>query len=992
MLRPVNIGSFAGGDGSCCRVMSGFTQFPELGLRGRNHGRPARGFPFPGSADTLIGRVLIYSQKRRPKSAPPSKGALGLEGSHMASKHARRNASRTRTIESLEERRVMSADPLAQLLGGLVEQHASSDLAEEPPALVHHQVSDADFWIDSWAERDLDTLLGDVEQTLSSAHGATGLTQVRNDYGFIGTGQTVAIIDSGIAWDHYALGGGFGEDYRVVGGWDFSEENDANPFDDGPSGSHGTHVAGIVGADLSGTAHDGVAPGVDLVGLRVFNDAGAGYFSWVEDALSWVHDNRNAFDNPITAVNLSLGAAWNSSSAPSWAMLEDEFAQLEADGIFIAVSAGNSFSTYNAPGLSYPAVSPYVVPVMSVDDGGNLSSFSQRHTSAIAAPGRGIVSTIPDYVGNQNGINDDFASFSGTSMASPYVAGASVLVREAMEFVGYANITQDTIYDHMMATATSFFDTATGQYYKRLNLSSAIDALMPSDDYGSTTASAFDVGSLTGQKTISGLIGKLNDVDVFTFTANSTGNVELTFSATHGLEPNVTFVGSTTTFNDGTWSFDVIAGQRYTFSVASAEGNGIGYYDAELTLEETFSEPPTTLKTIVRGDGAVFSLDSENWLCVNGQRTWSNTYDFSIGADETLYWQCTTGLLQHRRADGSWGTLDDNSVKFAVADNGTLYSLGADGWMSVNGSNLWSRTQDFTLAGDQTLYWHCTTGLLQHRDQFGAWRNVGDDVSRFTVRQDGTVYSLSADNWMKIDGSSTWHMTRDFVFTADQSLYWLCTNGLLQRLSHGSWATLGTEVAQFAVRQDGAVYMLTNEGRLFVDGVQQCTNVAGITTDTTGCLVIDRTIGTDLTIVGRFTVGGTDATSTGSPQAQTMQATGEAGQDASTLVAHRSADSSSGDHRQRGFQSTGANPVFADSDRLCRFNADEDRFTLIFDGFGKIERVTEAWPDTAIDFEDNVNCDSSGYAFVFAPDHLSTDEFLPELDRAIEDLFDNLVQ
>ena len=76
------------------------------------------------------------------------------------------------------------------------------------------------------------------------------LDELRSSYSFDGSGQTVAVIDSGIAWDHYALGGGFGEDFRVVGGWDFAE-NDSNPFDDGPAGFHGTHVAGIVGSQDS---------------------------------------------------------------------------------------------------------------------------------------------------------------------------------------------------------------------------------------------------------------------------------------------------------------------------------------------------------------------------------------------------------------------------------------------------------------------------------------------------------------------------------------------------------------------------------------------------------------------------------------------------------------------------------------------------------------------------------------------------------------------
>jgi subtilisin family serine protease len=511
----------------------------------------------------------------------------------------------------------MSADPVGQLLGGAIEQHSEMDSAGGPPAMVHHHDYDADFWIDSWSERDIEAQLGEIEQTLASAHGSTGLTQVRNEYGFIGSGQTVAIIDSGIAWDHYALGGGFGSNYRVVGGWDFTEENDAAPYDDGPSGSHGTHVAGIVGADRTGTSDDGVAPGVDLVSLRVFNDAGDGYFNWVESALRWVHTNRNSFENPITTVNLSLGAAWNSTSLPAWAVLEDEFAQLEADGIFIAVSAGNAFSQYNTPGLAYPAASPYVVPVMSVRDNGTFSTFSQRHPSAIAAPGQYIVSTVPDYVGNQNGITDDYASFSGTSMAAPYVAGASALLREAMQFVGYTGITQDVIFNHMMSTATTFFDSVTGLNYKRLNMASALDALMPDDDYGSSALTAYSLGALSGTSEISGLIGTLSDADYFTFTAAATGSVSFTATATHGLAPSWSGAGGVVSGEQGeTFTFDVVAGQSYTAGLSTS--GGIGYYDLAIEAQSAFTY--TDWGTIAQSRINDMANSGEKWYRVQASR------------------------------------------------------------------------------------------------------------------------------------------------------------------------------------------------------------------------------------------------------------------------------------------------------------------------------------------------------------------------------------
>ena len=505
---------------------------------------------------------------------------------------------RTRTpdfsahIERLEDRQVMSADPLGGLLGDVNHQIVDDEPVEQtvvapvdPPPIDQQLLADPDFWIDPGDAAALESIFDQVEQTLTEAHNQTGWFNVRNDYGFTGHGQTVAVIDSGIAWDHFALGGGLGSNYRVVGGWDFTEENDANPYDDGVKGGHGTHVSGIIGNNSS--TNSGVAPGVDFVGLRVFNDAGAGYFSWVEKALQWVYDNRDAYENPITTVNLSLGvSSWNAATIPQWANLEDEFARLESVGIFIAVSAGNSFGTYNTPGLSYPASSQYVVPVMSTDDNGALSYFSQRLDRAIAAPGRSIVSTIPDYKGNKNGVADDFATMSGTSMAAPYIAGASVIIREAMEFVGMTNITQDMIYNHMMATADTIYDAATKLSYKRLDLDAAIDALMPADDYGSTAASAHNLGAISGTTSISGAIGALTDADYFRFTATASGNV--TFDLTNGAgnmaaawqvydangQPLANQNGSTLTFA-------ATAGQSYTVRLTST--GGMGHYSFDVS-------------------------------------------------------------------------------------------------------------------------------------------------------------------------------------------------------------------------------------------------------------------------------------------------------------------------------------------------------------------------------------------------------------------------
>ncbi|MCA9132888.1 MAG: S8 family serine peptidase, partial [Planctomycetales bacterium] len=362
-----------------------------------------------------------------------------------------------------------------------------------------------------------------IDSHLREAHAASGWSTVQQQFGLTGKGQTVAVIDSGIAWDHVALGQGYGPGYRVVGGWDFTEENDAQPYDDGPLGFHGTHVSGIIGS--SDAVHTGVAPDVDLVALRVFNDIGQGQLSWVERALQWVHDNRNRFENPITTVNLSLGTSWNSNELPAWATLEEELRTLYQDGIVVTASAGNSFQSYQTPGLSYPAASQYVLPVASVDDDGQLSNFSQRNDRVLAAPGSNIVSTVPDHVLGRDGKIDDFTAASGTSMAAPYVAGASVLVRQAMEMVDYAGINASSIADHLHATADSVYDALTGSSYDRLNLQQAIDTLLPDDLVGDSPASAAPLD--LGAPRLEGWINTLGDQDVYRFTAAASGSLHL---------------------------------------------------------------------------------------------------------------------------------------------------------------------------------------------------------------------------------------------------------------------------------------------------------------------------------------------------------------------------------------------------------------------------------------------------------------------------------
>src|SRR5437660_86876 len=106
-----------------------------------------------------------------------------------------------------------------------------------------------------------------------------GADAVLSSYPYRGTGYSVAILDTGIDYNHPDLGGGFGTGHRVVAGWDFVN-NDADPMDDN---GHGTHLAGIIGG--SNPSAPGIAPDVHFIDLKVLDAGMNGSWTNIDNAL-----------------------------------------------------------------------------------------------------------------------------------------------------------------------------------------------------------------------------------------------------------------------------------------------------------------------------------------------------------------------------------------------------------------------------------------------------------------------------------------------------------------------------------------------------------------------------------------------------------------------------------------------------------------------------------------------------------------------------------
>ena len=360
----------------------------------------------------------------------------------------------------------------------------------------------------------------------------------------------VAVIDTGIDYTHPDLvdnmwvnpgeiagdgvdndGNGYIDD---IYGYDFIN-NDADPMDDH---SHGTHVAGTIGAQGdNGVGVAGVAWDVQLMALKFLGASGGGSTSGAIAAVNYAANNGADIAN-----NSWGGGGFNSS-------LQNAINNFANNGGIFTAAAGNHGGN-NDNGGFYPANYNNVISVAASTHTDAKAGFSGYgvNTVDIAAPGTSILSTVP---------GNGYASYNGTSMATPVVSGAfAILAAE------YPDDTNQELIDRMMQAADPVLTEYTT--YGRLNLNAALDDGDDPPPPPPVDTTGPKVNSAVWDDNVDGVVVTFSEaIDVATFT---TDDVSLTGPNGSIAVSSVTAVGT-----DGT-----------TFEVSFGAQTDVGSYSMEI--------------------------------------------------------------------------------------------------------------------------------------------------------------------------------------------------------------------------------------------------------------------------------------------------------------------------------------------------------------------------------------------------------------------------
>jgi major intracellular serine protease len=240
-----------------------------------------------------------------------------------------------------------------------------------------------------------------------------------------GKGITIAILDTGCDLTHPEL-----KD-RIIGGRNFTNDDNGNSEIFRDYNGHGTHVAGTIAASRNVKGVVGVAPEANLLIIKVLDRNGSGQYDWIINGIS------HAIEQKVDIISMSLGGPADVSE------LHEVIQKAVANNILVVCAAGNEGDGQDSTEeLAYPGSYNEVISVGAINLERKISDFSNSNKEVdVVAPGENIVSTY---------LNGRYAKLSGTSMAAPHVSGALALIKDLSNQSFDRNLLEVEIYAQLI--------------------------------------------------------------------------------------------------------------------------------------------------------------------------------------------------------------------------------------------------------------------------------------------------------------------------------------------------------------------------------------------------------------------------------------------------------------------------------------------------------------------------------------------------------------
>ena len=524
----------------------------------------------------------------------------------------------------------------------------------------------------------------------------------------------VAIIDTGIQPDH--------PDLRVAGGYDCSRPGTPGNERLWPSRwrddhGHGTHVAGIVGALDNGTGVVGVAPGARLWSVRVFDATGYSRISWIACGIDWVTSKRDPSDSNkplIEVANMSLRDKGGDDGNCGYTVADIEHQAIcrsTARGTTYVVAAGNDAnSAANWRPGSYNEV--ITVSAMADFDGkpGGLASatctsFGRRDSDDTFADfsnyGGDVDLTAPGVCVRSTVRGSSYGTISGTSMATPHVAGGA-----ALYLMAHPGATPVEVRAALRAAGSFDWRTSTDR-------DSTIDPLLDVSSFGAGPGLRLRSATTT--------------VRLWPAVGGSTVRVEL--ARLDGQSGTATLTAE-----------DLPDGVGATFSKATFNGRDFG--PASVTFTAAADAPPADDTVAIVATSGDLAARHELRLVVE-----QDTTPPTVGTIRETLLVPSTVAATSARVTTRWTATDPDS---GVASSNIGEERDGAGWASVATVGPTVRSRTFTLPFGVTVQHRIrATDKVGNRSEF-----VEGPTARLTRYSEGSSLVSWSSGWTSVSSSS----------------------------------------------------------------------------------------------------------------------------------------------------------------------------------------------------------------------------------------------